>query len=235
MEADGRTDATLPLSSINLPGGVQVRVILLFQCRISSLTVLRLSQRRKLESDELQMRTFFQEGDLLVAEVQSILSDGTMSLHTRSLKYGKLRNGRLVVVPPTLVIRLKSHFHSLPYGVEMIVGLNGYVWIQAPSAMSSVQNTKSAAAGDDWQPEASASMAIYSSQNDAIDPDTRAKINRTAACVEILAKNWIAITLAHVHAACEASLRLHTSEGLEVGVDRLHLYASSIIAALAGL
>jgi exosome complex RNA-binding protein Rrp4 len=47
-------------------------------------------QRRKLESDELQMRNFFEEGDLLVAEVQSFFSDGAMSLHTRSLKYGKV-------------------------------------------------------------------------------------------------------------------------------------------------
>jgi len=49
------------------------------------------SQRRKLESDELQMRTFFEEGDLLVAEVQAFFADGAMSLHTRSLKYGKVR------------------------------------------------------------------------------------------------------------------------------------------------
>lgn len=37
------------------------------------------------------MRTFFEEGDLLVAEVQAFFSDGAMSLHTRSLKYGKVR------------------------------------------------------------------------------------------------------------------------------------------------
>lgn len=37
------------------------------------------------------MRTFFQEGDLLVAEVQAFFGDGAMSLHTRSLKYGKVR------------------------------------------------------------------------------------------------------------------------------------------------
>lgn len=37
------------------------------------------------------MRTFFQEGDLLVAEVQAFFADGAMSLHTRSLKYGKVR------------------------------------------------------------------------------------------------------------------------------------------------
>lgn len=50
-----------------------------------------LFKRRKLESDELQMRSFFEEGDLLVAEVQAFIADGAMSLHTRSLKYGKVR------------------------------------------------------------------------------------------------------------------------------------------------
>lgn len=53
-------------------------------------------QRRKLESDELQMRNFFEEGDLLVAEVQAFFADGAMSIHTRSLKYGKVRIRRHV-------------------------------------------------------------------------------------------------------------------------------------------
>lgn len=47
-------------------------------------------QRRKLEADELQMRNFFEEGDLLVAEVQAFFADGATSLHTRSLKFGKV-------------------------------------------------------------------------------------------------------------------------------------------------
>lgn len=38
------------------------------------------------------MRTFFEEGDLLVAEVQAFFADGAMSLHTRSLRYGKVRS-----------------------------------------------------------------------------------------------------------------------------------------------
>jgi exosome complex component RRP4 len=98
------------------------------------------------------MRTFFEEGDLLVAEVQAFFADGAMSLHTRSLKYGKvqklshtdknrkctnsfctlaqLRNGLLAIVPPSLIARLKSHFYSLPsIGVDLVIGLNGYIWI----------------------------------------------------------------------------------------------------------
>ncbi|KAH6617302.1 hypothetical protein F5144DRAFT_624062 [Chaetomium tenue] len=64
--------AALPLSAINLPGGIL---------------------RKRTETDELQIRSFFAEGDLLVAEVQQLFGDGGAVLHTRSLKYGKLRNG----------------------------------------------------------------------------------------------------------------------------------------------
>ncbi|KAJ5692121.1 Exosome complex component rrp4 [Penicillium macrosclerotiorum] len=41
------------------------------------------------------------EGDLVVAEVQSVHQDGSASLHTRSLKYGKLRNGVFLAVTGT--------------------------------------------------------------------------------------------------------------------------------------
>ena len=46
--------AGLPLSAINLPGGIL---------------------RKRTDTDELQIRTFFSEGDLLVAEVQSLYQD----------------------------------------------------------------------------------------------------------------------------------------------------------------
>ena len=38
------------------------------------------------------------EHDLVSAEVQAYFQDGAMSLHTRSLMYGKLQNGVLVEV-----------------------------------------------------------------------------------------------------------------------------------------
>lgn len=39
------------------------------------------------------MREFFREGDLISAEIQTIYQeDGTLSLHTRSLRYGKVRD-----------------------------------------------------------------------------------------------------------------------------------------------
>jgi exosome complex component RRP4 len=56
VDIKARQDAILLLSSINLPGGVQ---------------------RRKTESDELEMSNYFTEGDMLSAEVQQFFQDGS--------------------------------------------------------------------------------------------------------------------------------------------------------------
>ncbi|KFZ58167.1 Exosome complex component RRP4, partial [Antrostomus carolinensis] len=108
VETNSRLDSVLLLSSMNLPGG---------------------ELRRRSAEDELAMRDYLQEGDLISAEVQSIFSDGAVSLHTRSLKYGKLGQGVLVQVSPSLVKRQKTHFHDLPCGASVILGNNGFIWI----------------------------------------------------------------------------------------------------------
>ncbi|KAG2469769.1 EXOS2 protein, partial [Polypterus senegalus] len=80
------------------------------------------------------MRFNGEVGDVVVgriteAEVQSVFADGALSLHTRSLKYGKLGQGVLVQVSPSLIKRRKTHFHNLTCGASIILGNNGYVWI----------------------------------------------------------------------------------------------------------
>lgn len=110
IEINSHQHGVLMLSSVNLPGG---------------------AQRRRTHEDQLQMRNFFVEGDLISAEVQSILGDGAISLHTRSNKYGRLENGQLIVVPPTLIKRVKQHFLSLPCGIDVALGNNGYIWLSA--------------------------------------------------------------------------------------------------------
>ena len=108
VEINARLDAALQLSSVNLPGG---------------------ELRRRSAEDELTMRKYLQEGDLISAEVQNLFSDGAVALHTRSLKYGKLSQGTLVTVSPSLIKRRKTHFHKLPCGASVILGNNGNVWI----------------------------------------------------------------------------------------------------------
>ncbi|KAL7542660.1 hypothetical protein ACHAXR_012106 [Thalassiosira sp. AJA248-18] len=126
-------EGQLPLSGVNLPGGVQ---------------------RIRTSEDVLAMRSLFKEGDLLTCEVQQVQArDGTLILHTRSLRYGKLDNGVLVTVPPSLVGRRKNHFVTLKGlnrkivtdgndasmdvdgeegegDVDVYLGLNGGIWIQ---------------------------------------------------------------------------------------------------------
>ncbi|KDO23005.1 hypothetical protein SPRG_11851 [Saprolegnia parasitica CBS 223.65] len=108
VDINGQQDAVLMLSSVNLPGG---------------------AQRRRTYEDQLQMRSFFEESELISAEVQEVRYDGTMWLHTRSLRYGKLENGQLIAVQPALVKRLKQHMLQLPIGIDVILGCNGYIWI----------------------------------------------------------------------------------------------------------
>ncbi|XP_068628494.1 exosome complex component RRP4 [Battus philenor] len=112
VQTNSRLDSILQLSSVNLPGG---------------------ELRRRSAEDEQMMRKYLQEGDLISAEVQSIFSDGSLSLHTRSMKYGKLLQGTLVKVFPSLIRRRKNHFHNLPCGVSVIIGNNGYIWISPQS------------------------------------------------------------------------------------------------------
>merc|ERR1719391_704106 len=108
VDIQSRLDGILLISSVNLPGG---------------------ELRRRGAEDELSMRKYLQEGDLISAEVQNIYHDGSLSLHTRSLKYGKLGQGCLLKVSPSLVKRRKTHFHQLPCGVSVILGNNGFIWI----------------------------------------------------------------------------------------------------------
>ncbi|XP_063966503.1 exosome complex component RRP4-like [Lytechinus pictus] len=108
VDVNSRLNAILMLSAVNLPGG---------------------ELRKRSAEDELKMRQYLTEGDLISAEVQSVFSDGALSLHTRSLKYGKLGQGIMVRVSPSLIKRRKTHFHNLTCGASIILGNNGYVWI----------------------------------------------------------------------------------------------------------
>ncbi|XP_077274621.1 nicotinamide amidase isoform X2 [Temnothorax americanus] len=121
VDVNAKLDAVLLLSSVNLPGG---------------------ELRRRSAEDEQTMRRYLQEGDLICAEVQSIFADGSLSLHTRVLKYGKLSQGIMLKVPPMLIQRKKTHYHTLENGVTMILGYNGYIWIGA-----SIQNVDKSEGG----------------------------------------------------------------------------------------
>ncbi|RLV92212.1 Exosome complex component RRP4 [Spathaspora sp. JA1] len=197
-----RQDAVLMLGSVNLPGGIL---------------------RRKSESDELQMRNFLKEGDLLNCEVQTIFSNGIASLHTRSLKYGKLRNGIFLKVPSSLIVKSKNHAYDLPGSVSVILGSNGYIWLHKTtagntSASSTTVNQNAAKIqGRDYTPgqgsisitrlEEESSWEIYSDLNDPnITSSTRSNISRYYNVIKALAYGELGITEQRVILGYEASL-----------------------------
>ncbi|KAK3381277.1 hypothetical protein B0H63DRAFT_524007 [Podospora didyma] len=170
--------ASLPLSAINLPGGIL---------------------RKRTETDELQIRTFFAEGDLLVAEVQQLFQDGGAVLHTRSLKYGKLRNGMFVAVSGMGggggVVRSRRQVWTLEAAsgggpIDVVLGVNGYVWIskhvETPEGL--VEKTSGITNLDE-----SVSATMYSSQNDRIGPETMREIARIRGVVTALVDNGLRV------------------------------------------
>ena len=192
--------AHLPLSAINLPGGIL---------------------RRRTSTDELAIRSFFSEGDLLVSEVQSIHQDGSASLHTRSLKYGKLRNGVFLAVSGTgggggRVVRARRQVWTVSTGngggeVDVVLGVNGYVWICAHSSVSTEPNSSGAATTSNvpiTRLEDTVSSAIYSSRNDVIAPATRREIARLVGCVRALVRAGVRVDEGMVMRAYEAALDL---------------------------
>ncbi|KAI9810433.1 MAG: exosome non-catalytic core subunit rrp4 [Phylliscum demangeonii] len=192
--------AALPLSSINLPGGIL---------------------RKRTSTDELQIRTFFSEGDLLVAEVQSIFQDGAASLHTRSLKYGKLRNGVFLSVSGVGggggVVRSRRQVWTVDTAngggaVDVVLGVNGYIWIAQRGVTDDSRSQVSIT-----RMEELVSHSIYSSQNDVIGPATRREISRLYGCIKALVEMGVRVDEEMVMKAYGASVELSFED--ETGPD----------------
>ncbi|KAJ3410965.1 Exosome complex component RRP4 [Chytridiales sp. JEL 0842] len=177
VDIGGRQDAVLLLAAINLPGG---------------------EIRRRSESDELHMRSLLAEGDMISAEIQAFFQDGAASLQTRSLKYGKLRNGSLVIVPSSLIKRSKSHFISLTNGVDVILGLNGHIWVSKHNQIS-----QEAA----MQPE-----GLFSNQNEPISKELRMQIARVCCCLNAMAKEGVMISETLLVYVIEVSARFDAKD-----------------------
>jgi len=193
VDINSRLDGVLLLSSVNLPGG---------------------ELRRRGAEDELSMRAYLVEGDLVSAEVQNIWGDGSLSLHTRSLKYGKLGQGVLVTVSPSLIKRRKTHFHSLPVGASIILGNNGLVWLH-PSSQ-----------GGEGEGEASgAGAGGFSADLGVVGHEQREVLARLRAVVVSLASNGCMLWDTSIMYGWEASTKYSVTEMLarEAARDVAHL------------
>eukprot|EP01046_Picozoa_sp_COSAG06_P010543 COSAG06_NODE_577_length_14043_cov_5.505952_5_plen_295_part_00 len=99
--------------------------------RLDNVQLQNNEQRKRTADDELHMRSYLRESDLVSAEIQEYKQDRTIMLQCRT-RNGKLEAGSLVAVPPHLIKRLKHHYHLLSCGVSIILGCNGYVWVAPP-------------------------------------------------------------------------------------------------------
>ncbi|KAM3435877.1 hypothetical protein NHJ13734_005377 [Beauveria thailandica] len=143
--------AILQISAINLPGGIL---------------------RKRTETDELQIRSFFSEGDLVVAEVQQLHQDGAASLHTRSLKYGKLRNGVFASVSGT-------------GGGAGVVRAKRQACFRGGDAAAEAAGVN--------RMEETVSSKVYSSQNDPVDVPTMREIARVRSVILALVENGLRV------------------------------------------
>jgi len=188
VDVNGQQDASLVLSAVTLPGG---------------------AQRRRTYADQLQMRSLFVENDLISAEIQEVRYDGSLSLHTRSLRYGKLENGQFVAVAPALVKRMKQHMVTLPaLGVDLILGTNGYIWISRSLAAVDEDADGGAAsvgAGDSAM-ETRVEVLTAKRQRHADTPtsaDDRRTIARVYRALLLLNERFRLITPESIVATCE--------------------------------
>jgi exosome complex component RRP4 len=211
--------ASLPLSAINLPGGIL---------------------RRRTAVDELNIRTFFSEGDLLVAEVQALHQDNTASLHTRSLKYGKLRNGMFtslsgagggVLGRKGGVVRSRRQVFTLNTAageIDVVLGVNGYIWVSkhVESMQKETQITKL---------EESVSETLYSSQNEELDPGLLREITRVSTLIRGLVACGTKVDEDTIVRVYEGAIELEAEEQSLGGVEKGIGAKGTVEAVLARL
>ncbi|KZV44514.1 hypothetical protein F511_24263 [Dorcoceras hygrometricum] len=188
LEINFSQDAVLMLSSMNLPDGIQ---------------------RRRTAVDELNMRSVFEENDVLCAEVRGFQHDGCLHLQARSQKYGKLKSGQLLSVPPYLVKKRKQHFHHLDqYGVDLILGCNGFIWVgehvEVRDDMVDDLSNKSEEQIKSWN-----TINDEESEETYTPLETRQHICRTANAIRVLSTLGFMITVENTIEVINLSITLN--------------------------
>ena len=218
--------AALPLSGVHLPDGIQ---------------------RIRTAQDARDMRLYLQPGDLISAEIHKVAqtadNSGTVFLHTRSIRYGKLEQGCVVQVPPMLVPRRKTHWTSLVVAVvgdgnnndseeeervevEVLLGCNGMIWMQRkllPTSSSSaaiVSLNESTTTTTTHHHAPSAELAEFQEQRQAQHVATpyslaeRHAVARVRNCIECLRQTISQITAESLQQVYEASIGMAVADML---------------------
>ncbi|GAM25681.1 hypothetical protein SAMD00019534_088560, partial [Acytostelium subglobosum LB1] len=202
VDVNARQDYILMLTAINLPGGIQ---------------------RRRTSSDELQMRNFFVENDLVYAEVQAINQDGSIALHTRNQRYGKLQNGTFMRVPSSLIKRGKLHFHTLECGVDVILGVNGYIWLA-----DAAQQRKQAELIQNHEKEHYDQPLLLPQSVKEIGREARENIARVRNCIEVLRRSFMLIHPRSIMDIYQLSLKMSLPSKDMLHPDKIQLMIAAV-------
>ncbi|KAF8394475.1 hypothetical protein HHK36_020683 [Tetracentron sinense] len=171
------------------------------------------------------MRSIFEENDVVCAEVRGFQHDGSLHLQARSQKYGKLERGQLLTVPPYLVKRRKQHSHHLEqYGIDMILGCNGFIWVgehtEARDDMVEDQVNKSE---QDNSKSSRRSMSLEEQERIYTPFETRQNICRIANAVRLLSSLGFNLTveviMETIYASISLNLDVHEMLGAEFSVQ----------------
>ena len=147
-----------------------------------------------------------------MAEVQSIFADGAASLHTRSLKYGKLRSGVFLSVAGQGgrtggVVRSRRQTFTVKAGhnvgaedVDVILGVNGYIWI-CKHASDGGGDGEGVEGGPLSQGQKIGVMKVeegggegmYDARNEKVGAETRREIARLAGVVRALVEGGVRV------------------------------------------
>jgi exosome complex component RRP4 len=122
----------------------------------------------------------------------------------------QLEFGQFVSVPSALIKRSKQHFHTLSCGVDIILGLNGYVWLSANAdadAKERANERKASGPGAD----ANAAAAAAAGEAPAISATIRDNISRVRNVIVALAKSFVPIFTGTITDAYEQSERMQLS------------------------
>lgn len=187
----GHQDAVMLLANVTEPGGML---------------------RRRGREDELTMRTLFETDDIFAAEVQRVLHDGVVSLHTRSaLKYGRLTGtGQLVTVKPYLIRRVRKHFHHFrSLHVSAIFGMNGRVWLGPYSAAANPDEDKQSSSEAESAKSDDGDHGLeHGDRNEEVSDgvELREAIARLRNCCVVLDANSLPICPRSLWEACKCSI-----------------------------
>lgn len=182
LDLNSRQNADLLIGAVSLHGGIH---------------------RRRTVDDALQMRTYFVENDLVVADVQTLRQTGSVSLQVPK-SYPKLDNGVLIEVPHTLIKRVKSHFVSLPStSVDVILGLNGFIWITPTLDEDEVELRNS----EDFDP--------LSWKPKPIPKDLRLNMARVRNAIFVLAQLFLPVSPDHIMYIYNKSLKYSVADLLK--------------------